>query len=184
MKVGSMKQVTARGRVGSGLWKSGPSALSPRVCCLSSLGHRQTGTLWTGTGHFASDHDTPLPAYLSRHTTLGFDSDDVAALISAIDSSQGPRSSKLPHLPAEILFQIVEFAPVDHILTWRLVCRGFRDAIDGPVQYEHLRRAQLVGYLGPHAQYPLNQLRYVHAHGHRGYKYHGCQALTVLLLSQ
>lgn len=102
--------------------------------------------------------DPPLPLYLSRHMRLGFDSDDVAALISSIDSSQDLRTSTPPHLPAEILFQILEFVPVDHILTWRLVCRGFRDAIDGPVQYAHLRRAELIGYLGPRAQYPLNQL--------------------------
>ena len=113
--------------------------------------------------HCSPDHDTRLPAYLSRHMRLGFDSDDVAALINSIDSSQDPQSSELSHLPAEILFQIVEFVPVNHILTWRLVCRGFRDAIDGPVQYGHLRRAELIGYVGPHAQYPLSQLRYVPA---------------------
>jgi hypothetical protein len=38
------------------------------------------------------------------------------------------------------------------------VCRGFRDVIDGPVQYSHLRNAEIIGYLGPRAQFPLNQL--------------------------
>ncbi|KAF2678542.1 hypothetical protein K458DRAFT_446332 [Lentithecium fluviatile CBS 122367] len=104
------------------------------------------------------DDDAPPPSYPARHMTLGFDSDDVAALINSINSSQHPRTSTLPHLPAEVLFQILEFVPVDHVLTWRLVCRGFRDAIDGPVQYEHLKRAELIGYLGPRAQYPLDQL--------------------------
>jgi hypothetical protein len=39
-----------------------------------------------------------LPPYLSRHINLGFDLDDVAALISSIDTSH----PTLPHLPAEV----------------------------------------------------------------------------------
>jgi hypothetical protein len=61
---------------------------------------------------------------------MGFNEDDVAALIGAIESSQNPASS-VEHLPAEILLHILEYVPVDHILDWRFVCRGFRDAIDG-----------------------------------------------------
>ncbi|KAF2251881.1 hypothetical protein BU26DRAFT_602374 [Trematosphaeria pertusa] len=97
-----------------------------------------------------------LPSYIRRHVNLGFNSNDVAALISAIDSSQKPQLPTLPHLPAEILLHILEHVPIDHILTWRLVCRGFRDAIDGPVMYECLKRAELIGYLGPRAGHPLD----------------------------
>jgi hypothetical protein len=100
-------------------------------------------------------------SYISRHLRLGFDSNDVAALINSIDSSQDSGPSLLPHLPAEILFHILEFVAIDYVLTWRLVCRGFRDAIDGPVMYAHLQQAELIGYLGPRHQYPLNQLRHV-----------------------
>lgn len=101
-----------------------------------------------------SHSDDALPSYLRRHIQLGFTQDDVAALISSIDSSQAPPSSSngnptLAHLPAELLLQILEHVPVDHILDWRLVCRGFRDALDGRVLYHCLQRTQLVGYTGP-----------------------------------
>ncbi|KAI4650317.1 uncharacterized protein J4E79_009586 [Alternaria viburni] len=99
------------------------------------------------------DHDNaPLPSYLARHIQLGFSTDDVAALITAIDSSQDRSTSTsdrtLAHLPAELLLQILEHVPVDYILDWRLVCRGFRDAIDGRVLYRCLQRTELVGYMG------------------------------------
>ena len=101
-----------------------------------------------------SRSDNALPSYLRRHIQLGFTQDDVAALISSIDSSQAPPSSSngnptLAHLPAELLLQILEHVPVDHILDWRLVCRGFRDALDGRVLYHCLQRTRLVGYTGP-----------------------------------
>ncbi|CAN9245741.1 unnamed protein product [Alternaria alternata] len=101
-----------------------------------------------------SHSDDALPSYLGRHIQLGFTQDDVAALISSIDSSQAPPCSSngnptLAHLPAELLLQILEHVPVDHILDWRLVCRGFRDALDGRVLYHCLQRTQLVGYTGP-----------------------------------
>jgi hypothetical protein len=87
-------------------------------------------------------------AWIPRHARLGFDADDVAALISSIDSSQNALSS-LVNLPAELLLHVLEYVPVDHILDWRYVCRGFRDAIDGRVLYHHLQRTELIGYLGP-----------------------------------
>lgn len=37
---------------------------------------------------------------------------------------------------------------MDYLLDWRLVCRGFRDAIDGQVLYHCLRRTRLLGYMG------------------------------------
>ncbi|KAF2646079.1 hypothetical protein P280DRAFT_485870 [Massarina eburnea CBS 473.64] len=89
-----------------------------------------------------------LPRYLARHVELGFDSDDVDAFIDSIEASQDPQSSTLPHLPAEILFQIVSFLPLDSILHWRLVCRGVRDYIDGPFMKTCLKKAELIGYLG------------------------------------
>jgi hypothetical protein len=117
-------------------------------------------SLWMAAESFSAAQNTPaFPAYISRHMRLGFDSDDVAALLSSIDSSQEPGSSRLPHLPAEILFQILDFVPIEYLLNWRLVCRGFRDAIDGPVLYDCLRRAELICYVGPSGQYPLNRLR-------------------------
>jgi hypothetical protein len=87
-------------------------------------------------------------AWVPSHARLGFDADDVAALISSIDSSQNSPSS-LVNLPAELLLHILEYVPVDYILDWRHVCRGFRDAIDGRVLYHHLQRTKLVGFLGP-----------------------------------
>lgn len=102
--------------------------------------------------------DVALPDYLTRHITLGFNSDDITALLDSIDSSQNPETPALPRLPAEILFQILEYVPVDYVLTWRLVCRGFRDVIDGPVMFKYIKRAQLIGYLGSRLDSPLNQM--------------------------
>lgn len=99
--------------------------------------------------------ETQLPSYLTRHAELGFDSEDIAALIGSIDSSQTAKQSSLPHLPAEILFQILEHVPISYVLSWRLVCRGFRDAIDGPVMLQCLKRMQLIGYLGDRGERPL-----------------------------
>lgn len=120
------------------------------------------------------DHvdSSPLPAYLARHVRLGFNSDDVAVLIKSIDSSQIPQPSSAPHLPAELLLQILEYVPVDHVLDWRCICRGFRDAIDGRILYHHLRRTELIGYLGSRHSRPLerlddeqyNQIRLLRAH--------------------
>jgi hypothetical protein len=99
-----------------------------------------------------NDDQTILPPYLARHSCLGFDSDDVAALISSIDGSQVPAShsmSSLPHLAAEILLHILDYVPIDYILDWRCVCRGFRDAIAGRVLFDYLKRTELIGYIGP-----------------------------------
>lgn len=98
-----------------------------------------------------------LPPWLARHVSLGFTDDDVTALIDAIDSSQNPPSS-IANLPAELLLHILEYVPVDYILGWRLVCRGFRDAIDGRTLYHHLQRTQLVGFVGPRTHWPLRNL--------------------------
>ena len=100
-----------------------------------------------------SSFDTPPPSHLSRHLTLGFDADDVAALITSIDSSQIRALSQpvhsFPYLPAEILLHILDHVPVSYVLEWRLVSRGFRDAIDGRVLYNCLHRTELIGYIGP-----------------------------------
>lgn len=100
----------------------------------------------TSNGH---GNNTPIPSYLANHIGLGFNGDDIAALISSIDSSQVAHTSNVLHLPAEILLHILEHVPVDYILDWRLICRGFRDAIDGRILYHHLRRTTLIGYMGP-----------------------------------
>lgn len=89
---------------------------------------------------------------------VGFDADDVSTLINAIDSSQAFETSALPHLPAEILLHILEHVPVDYILDWRLVCRGFRDAIDGRILYRHVQRTQLIGFMGAKGRYPMECL--------------------------
>ncbi|KAF2851404.1 hypothetical protein T440DRAFT_62974 [Plenodomus tracheiphilus IPT5] len=104
------------------------------------------------------NEDTPLPSYLARHMNLGFNSDDVTALINSIDSSQSTQSPGFAQLPAELLLEVLEYVPVDHILEWRLVCRGFRDAIDGRVLYHHLHRTELIGYLGPRHVQPMHIL--------------------------
>ncbi|KAF2439071.1 hypothetical protein P171DRAFT_397411 [Karstenula rhodostoma CBS 690.94] len=93
-----------------------------------------------------SSDDTPLPSYIARRFDLGFDADDVSALITSIDASQDHASTPgLPKLPAEVLFHIVDFVPLDYILEWRLVCRGFRDCIDGPIMYNCIKRAEIIG---------------------------------------
>lgn len=95
------------------------------------------------------NEDAPLPSYIARHFDFGFDADDVSALITSIDASQDHTSiPSLPRLPAEILFQIVDHVPIDFILEWRLVCRGFRDCIDGPVMYNYIKRAEIVALVG------------------------------------
>ncbi|KAF1834713.1 hypothetical protein BDW02DRAFT_579392 [Decorospora gaudefroyi] len=106
----------------------------------------------------SDDSDAPLPSYLRRHVHLGFNQEDVAALLSSIESSQSSSTCTLAHLPAELLLQILEYVPVDYILDWRLVCRGFRDAIDGRVLYHHLRRTELVGYMGARDSRPMEFL--------------------------
>jgi hypothetical protein len=107
----------------------------------------------------SDSNNEPLPSYLRRHLHLGFDQDDVAALLSSIDSSQSPSTnSTLAHLPAELLLQILEYVPVEYVLDWRLVCRGFRDAIHGRVLYHHLRRTELVGYMGSRHSRPMESL--------------------------
>ena len=100
--------------------------------------------------------NSPLPRWLARHVDVGFDQNDVAALVDSIDCSQ---SSSLPHLPAEILLQILEHVPIDYLLDWRIVCRTFRDAIDGRIFHHHLRRTQLIGFVGTQETYPLNRLQ-------------------------
>jgi hypothetical protein len=103
----------------------------------------------------AIDHENKeLPAWLAQHLTIDWDSDDIDALLTSIDSSQSPQPPAFPHLPAELLLLILEHVPVAHILDWRLVCRGFRDAIDGPIMYHQLQRLQLIGYLGSKTSSP------------------------------
>lgn len=90
-----------------------------------------------------------LPSYLSRHANLGFDADDISALLGSIQASQSESTAgELPHLPAEILLQILEFIPIDYVLDFRPVCKGFRNYIDTRVLYTHLRRTELLGFLG------------------------------------
>ncbi|KZM27294.1 uncharacterized protein EKO05_0005573 [Ascochyta rabiei] len=92
--------------------------------------------------------DAPLPSWLANHLNIEWNSDDVDALLTSIDASQSSSLPVLPHLPAELLLHILEYVPVDYILDWRLVCRGFRDAIDGRILYHHLQKTKLIGYLG------------------------------------
>lgn len=93
--------------------------------------------------------NSELPTWLAEHVNVDWDSDDVEALLTSIDSSQNSQAPAFPHLPAELLLVILEHVPHAHTLDWRLVCRGFRDAIDGPILFRQLRRLQLIGYLGP-----------------------------------
>lgn len=154
----------------------------PRTCCFGPKNHTNTTRSLTHPLHPAhistmsqsrtfapvtpsssplpDNHHQPLPAYLARHINLGFDQDDISALLRAIDSSQVSPTNKtrLAHLPAELLLQILEYVPVDHVLDWRLVCKGFRDAIDGRVLYHHLHRTELIGYLGPRYSDPMVEL--------------------------
>ncbi len=112
-----------------------------------------------------------LPSYLSRHVNLGFDDDDVTALLSSIESSQRAPSVSVSSLPAELLLYILEYVPVDYILDWRLVCRGFCDAIDSRILFYHVQRTQLIGYMGSKHSRPLdildeedyNQIQLLHA---------------------
>ena len=119
--------------------------------------------------------NTPLPSYLARHVHLGFNSDDLAALVSSIDSSQRPHTSSAPQLPGELVLCILEHVPIDYVLDWRLVCRGFRDAIDGRVMFHYLQRTRLIGYMGPrHSRHmealddeQYEQIHLLHAHFQR-----------------
>jgi hypothetical protein len=112
-----------------------------------------------------------LPSWLAKYANVGFDTDDVAALLSSIESSQNPHPP-LAQLPAELLLHVLEYVPVDHALDWRLVCRGFRDAIDTRILFHHLKRTRLVGFIGPPSEYPMSLLpedqydrvKFLHAH--------------------
>ena len=114
--------------------------------------HSLPGPPTTMQDHTDDDTHVPLPPYLARHAKLGFNSDDVDALIRSIDSSQTvpptATATAPAQLPAEIILEIVEHVPIDYILDWRLVARGIRDAIDGRILHHHLQRAELIGYLG------------------------------------
>ncbi|KAF2997171.1 hypothetical protein E8E13_005886 [Curvularia kusanoi] len=89
-----------------------------------------------------------LPPWLANHLNIEWNSDDVDALLASIDASQDATASTSRLLPAELLLLTLEYVPVEHLLDMRLVCRGFRDAIDGRVLYHHLQRTRLVGFLG------------------------------------
>ncbi|CAI6341250.1 unnamed protein product [Periconia digitata] len=116
-----------------------------------------------------------LPPYLSRHFQLGFEADDVNALIEDIDASQSSRIPKLPHIPMEIVCMIVHHVSVDCALPWRLVCRTTRDYVDGPLLYEYIRRIELIGHfnlltedptdgdIGVDSQKRLYRMRFLHA---------------------
>ncbi|KAF2652197.1 hypothetical protein K491DRAFT_719122 [Lophiostoma macrostomum CBS 122681] len=86
---------------------------------------------------------SPLPSYLARHVQLGFDADDITALLTSIESSQGLETSSLSHLPAEIICRIIERVPIDYVLGLRLVSRGIKEYIDTFVKYSYLERSQL-----------------------------------------
>ncbi|KAF2825703.1 hypothetical protein CC86DRAFT_406974 [Ophiobolus disseminans] len=101
---------------------------------------------------------SPLPTWLAKHMQFGFTADDVAALVDSIDSSQGLQGSTAAQLPAELLLLVLEHVPVDHLLDWRLICRGFRDAIDGRILFHHLRRTELLGSLGSEEAFSMSQL--------------------------
>ncbi|KAF1949656.1 hypothetical protein CC80DRAFT_555127 [Byssothecium circinans] len=103
-------------------------------------------------------NDHPLPKYLARHISLGFSSEDIDTFISAVEASQRAEASSLPYLPSEIQFMILDHVPIDYILPWRMVCHGYHDYIDGPLLYQYLTRAQLVGYLGSRTEPSLGRL--------------------------
>ena len=92
--------------------------------------------------------NAPPPSWLAKHLNVDWSSDDIDVLLTSIDASQSSATPTTPHLPAELLILILEYVPVAYILDWRLVCRGFRDAIDGPILYHHVQRSRLMGYLG------------------------------------
>ncbi|OSS44617.1 hypothetical protein B5807_10706 [Epicoccum nigrum] len=91
---------------------------------------------------------TGLPPWLANHLNIEWNQDDVDALLTSIDASQDATAPTSHSLPAELLLLIIEYIPVGYLLDIRLVCRGFRDAIDGRILYHHLQRTRLVGYLG------------------------------------
>ena len=96
-----------------------------------------------------NDHETTeLPPWLANHLNIEWNEDDVDALLTSIDASQDATAPTSHALPAELLLLIIEYIPVGYLLDIRLVCRGFRDAIDGRILYHHLQRTRLVGYLG------------------------------------
>lgn len=86
-----------------------------------------------------------LPPYLARHIGLGFEAEDVVALVESIDASQKSHEYTPPHLPLEIILMILERVPVDYVLSWRLVSRFFREYVDGPLLYQYVQRAVLIG---------------------------------------
>ncbi|PVH92606.1 hypothetical protein DM02DRAFT_677399 [Periconia macrospinosa] len=94
----------------------------------------------------SEDGTNELPPYLARHFQLGFDADDLEAVMKAIDASQSTQSPTLPHLPAEVVCMILDHVPVDFVLSWRLVCCAFRDYIDGPLLYQYIQRTVLIAH--------------------------------------
>ena len=98
------------------------------------------------------------PSSLHHHVQLGSNQDDTTTPLDASQAQDLASSSCSPttlaHLPAELLLHIVEYVPVDYVLDLRPVCRSFRDAIDGRVLYQYLRRTRLLGWLGSRQSIP------------------------------
>lgn len=93
-----------------------------------------------------------FPSYLNRYVDLGFDADDVTALIDDIDASQRHEivesEPSMLQLPAEVLINVLEFVPIGYIPRLRAVCKAFRDWIDTSVPYSYLTRTELYFYTG------------------------------------
>ena len=93
-----------------------------------------------------------LPSYLSRYINIGWDDDDVSALLDSIASSQAKQARSqlqhnsapgLPYLPPEILLQILLAVPPAYILPFRLVSRAFRELVETYVFYSYIVRTRL-----------------------------------------
>jgi hypothetical protein len=65
-----------------------------------------------------------------------------------LGTSQQPSSSPLADLPPEILLSIFENVAAADLLDLRHLSKSYRDVIDTHVFYDHIIRAELVGYLG------------------------------------
>lgn len=117
-----------------------PSQLQPqclRICIMTSIHSSKS-----------NNEDAELPSWLAHHLKIEWNSDDVDALLTSIDASQRPTACTSPVLPAELLLLVLEYVPPEYLLDWRLICRGFRDAIDGRILFQLLQRTRLIGYLG------------------------------------
>ncbi|KAH9871245.1 hypothetical protein IAQ61_005424 [Plenodomus lingam] len=103
---------------------------------------------------FTTDTPTPRPDPVNPNPNPNPNS-TTAPQTSTNYSQPSHTSPPITHLPTELILQIIQHVPIDHLLDWRLVCRTFHNEINNHILHHHLHNTQLLGYLGPQTAKPM-----------------------------